>query len=115
MNWTKSFGIVALCLVGCASPPPPKTEIVSELVAAREIPAGTTIDRSNDLFHYGRLYYKGEKPKQSPLLSPLPLGVFPGAWMGMMEGKKVARSLKKGETVRMSDIVESDDSPFQVP
>jgi hypothetical protein len=111
------LGIMIGCLTGCGSSHTPSStnefEMVSELVATQEIPAGTTV--KDGLFRAGKLYYmKGQKPKTGPQFEEAPEDLFPSN-LTVLEGKKVVRAIKKGETLKIGDIAESDGSPLRLP
>jgi hypothetical protein len=79
--------------------------MVVEMIAVKDIAAGTVIDDSRELFKPGKLHEKGKEPN----------GIFLDNWSGLLKGKKVGRDLKKGELVKRDDIVEPDGSPFRLP
>ena len=98
----------SLLIVGCSSSSAPTgkvTEMVVEMIAIKDVAAGTTINDSRELFKSGQLYKKGKEPE----------GIFLDNWSGLLKGKKVSRDLKKGEVVKRNDIVEPDGSPFLPP
>jgi predicted homoserine dehydrogenase-like protein len=111
MSANKRFAVLAALFVlslGCNSPTThtvKETEMVVEMVAVKDIAAGMTIDNSQELFKAGKLHEKGKEPE----------GIFLDNWSGLLKGKKVSRDLKKGEVVKLSDIVEADGSPFRPP
>jgi hypothetical protein len=59
--------------------------------------------------------FRGERPKDSPQLTPLPADAMPGTWLRALAGKMVARTLRKGEVVKLADITEQDGSAFLGP
>jgi hypothetical protein len=109
------LALTACCFGGCAGGGRNKQhEMVAELVAAEDIPAGTIITEGQ--FRTGELYYrKGEKPETGPKFEEAPDDLFPGNMIGLLVGKKVTRALKKGEVAKTGDIAESDGSPIIQP
>jgi hypothetical protein len=103
--------VVALMpFAGCSSSSTTQSNVnlkVAEMIAVKDVPAGTIIPNDHlQLFGPGdNLYDIGKHPKE----------FFSYNWIGLIDGKMVARDLKKGERVGRSDIVEPDGSPFQVP
>ncbi len=90
-----------LFVLGCSSKP---KEVVVEMVASKDIAAGTTNSDSRELFKSGKSYEKGNEPT----------GIFLDNWSGLVSGKKVNRDLKAGEIVKRSDIVEPDGAPLSL-
>lgn len=108
--------LLLCCLCGCgggSSSGQKQYTMVTELVAAEDIPAGTLV--KVEQFRPGKLYYKGEKPKSGPTFEEWPPALFPSEWLGTLAGKKLVRELKKDEKLKIEDLTEPDGSPFRKP
>jgi len=82
--------------------------LVFSMVAKNDIPAGTLIEDGTAglaLFDSGEKYNMGKEPVDVALYNHV----------GLMKGHRTKNDLKKGQVVKLADIVNADGSPWQPP
>jgi hypothetical protein len=79
--------------------------IVSSAVAKKDLAAGTKIENVTEVFDSGQDYALGEQPNDVLLYNHL----------GLLDGKKMKNTVKKGDVVKVADIAEPDGTPWQQP
>lgn len=106
--------MVGFVLCGCRDPRSPSSgpRVVNEEIsyvrptmAAQEIAVGTVIQEGKKLFASGKMVEESKAPAEALLWSD--------KVAKSLTGKKVKRALRKGETVKRTDIVEADGSPLR--
>ena len=82
--------------------------MVFSMVAKKDIPAGTLIEDGTAglaLFDSHEKYNMGKEPADVALYNHL----------GLIKGHRTKNDLKKGQVVKLADIVNADGSPWQPP